>query len=251
MTKDYIAAQFENDQAEIIGIGSFNTLARISEKINRTRATPTSYLESGEPVNDHIIREPLSIQITGEVSDVFAGPVRANQIVRSAQASLGLVVQYLPTRTQSQISKVSALANDVSNAIEKADRLISPSNFASFISFSNDGGRTNIERFIDTMEGIYASDKLINVDAPFRSYKNMSLSVFDYERNNTTSSLSFNLQFVQFRFVESIFVVGDRPAKNPATANNGAQADEADKGIQEGKKSESLASKYLGGLFRD
>lgn len=252
MIKKYLAAQFKNDEAEPVGIGGFNTLAKVNEKVSRTRQSPTVYLEDGEPLNGHIIREPLMITIVGEVSDLHVAPVEANAIIREAEATLGLVTQFLPVRTQSQINKVSALANDVSGAIDKADSLIASSKkIASYLGFTGTQGKSNIEKFIDTMESIHDSDVLINIDAPFRTYKNMSLSLLDYERNNTTNSLSFTLEFMELRFTESIFVLDGNPAKNPSAANNGAQGSLVEKGIQEGKKVESILSKYIGGLFRD
>jgi len=74
--RDYINGQFENDgkDGEEVGIGGFTAFAQISEKFSRSAKVPTTFLEDGSHVNDHIIREPLTVSIEGNVSDVYAQP---------------------------------------------------------------------------------------------------------------------------------------------------------------------------------
>lgn len=232
----FLAGQFQNDEEEEVGIGGFVTAARLRERMARTRQVPTTYLEDGTAVSDHIIRDPLTISIEGEVSDVFVRPNPILERIREAQAQVGAVALYAPARTQSQLSRVSGLVGDVSGLINQVDQaLATAQNFGDYIGVTEgDGAKTNIEKFIDYMEGLHASDSLIKIDAPFRTYKNMAITLFNWERDNTTNSVSFSIEAQEFRFVETIFVEVSA-APNPAPGTNGQTQAEADKGAQEGE----------------
>jgi hypothetical protein len=233
LIRDYIDAQFSDDETVEVGIGGFKTFARVRERIAKTRDIPVTYLEDGSHTNDHIIRNPLVLSIEGSVSDVFVQPSPSLEIIRNTQAALGNITQYIPERTQSQISRISGIANDIARVADTVDSAIDNSQRPA--SYFGTAGKTNIEIFIDTMESIYSSDALIVIDAPFRTYKNMAVTSLDYERDNTASSINFSIEFQQFRFNESIFVKSVAASK-PSTANKGQQESVKDKGVQDGEK---------------
>lgn len=244
LVRDYTDAKFDNDEGESVGIGGFRTFAKIRERVSRTRDVPTTYLEDGMPSNDHIIRNPLVLSVEGNVSDVFIEDSESVEAIRSTETETGRILQYAPPRTQAQASRISAIVNDVNSAINVADSIINSTQKVASILTSS--GKSNIEAFIDVMESLDASDALIVIDAPFRSYKNMALTSLDYERNNETESLDFSLEFQEFRFNETIFVEG-KAAKNPSSANDGQQSDKSDKGVQDGKESGQSFLSYLFG----
>ena len=76
--RDYINGQFENDgkDGEEVGIGGFTAFAQVSEKFKSSASVPVTYLENGTHVNDHIIREPKTISIEGNVSDLFGSRMK-------------------------------------------------------------------------------------------------------------------------------------------------------------------------------
>jgi hypothetical protein len=242
LIRGYVDSKFDNDETESVGIGGFRTFAKIRERVLRTRDIPTTYLENGMPTNDHIIRNPLSLSIEGNVSDIFIEGSRSIELVRAAEESIGTITQYLPSRTQAQLSRLSGLVNDVNSAVNLANSVInSTQRIASILTSS---GKSNIEAFIDAMEALDSSDALITIDAPFRSYKNMVMTSLDYDRDNTTDSLNFSIEFTQFRFTETVFT---KSAKKPSSANNGQQSDEADKGVQNGEETGQSFLSYLFG----
>jgi len=247
--RDFIDGQFKDDEKEPVGIGGFTTTARVREVVRKSREVPTTFLEDGSHINDHIIRNPLTLSIEGSVSDVFQLPSPAIAALQEAQAQAGNITQYAPARTQAQVSRVSGLVADLTGAIDRVDAIIaSGQQAAEFLGFTGEEGKTNIEKFIDFIDGVHASDALIQIDMPFRTYRNMAITSVDYERNNQTDSLSFNIEAQQFRFADTIFVeVG--AAANPSAANNGQQAGESDKGAQEGEDvPESLLNQTLNAI---
>jgi hypothetical protein len=243
--RDFINGQFRDDETEEIGIGGFTTAARLRENVKRSREVPTTFLEDGTQLSDHIIRNPLVISIQGEVSDVYRRPSPVLQRIRETEAVVGAVALYAPARTQAQLSRVAALTGDVQALIDRADQAIETGqNVARFLGFTGDEGKTNIERFIDFIEGAHYSNALIRIDAPFRTYRNMAITLLDYERDNTTNSVRFNLEAQEVRVAETIFV--ETAARNPAPATNGQHQGESDKGVQEG---EEVPQSFVDSLF--
>lgn len=252
--RDFIDGAFENDEQEEVGIGGFITSARVREVTRKSRDVPTTFLEDGSHINDHIIRNPLTLSIEGSVSNVFRRPSPAVAAFQRSQAQVGNITQYAPSRTQAQISQVSGLAADLTGAIDQVDAVIaSGRQAAGFLGFTGDEGKTNIEKFIDFIDSVHASDTLIKIDMPFRTHDNMAVTSVEYERDNTSDSLKFTIEAQQFRFADTIFVKAG-PAPNPSAATNGQTDGQSDKGAQEGEDvPESLASQikgFVGGFLQ-
>jgi len=232
--REYLGSQFGSDEQEAVGIGGFTTAARVRERVSRSASVPVTFLEDGSHINDHIIRNPLSLSIDGNVSDSFAMPNPAIAALQSAQAQVGNITQYAPARTQAQISRVSGLANDFTNAIDKVDNFLDSSNrVASYLGLQDDTAKSNIENFIDTMESLQEGEQLISIDMPFRTYDQMYITSLEITRNNQTSALDFTMDLQQFRFADTIFaeIV---PAANPSSSTDGQTEGSKDKGVQEG-----------------
>jgi hypothetical protein len=243
--RDYLSSQFGNDEQEAVGIGGFITAARVSERVNRSASVPTTFLEDGSHINDHIIRNPLTLSIEGNVSDSFFMPSPVIAALQAAQAQSGSISQYAPARTQAQLSKVSGLATDFISAVDKVDNFLSSSNrVAAYLGFQEK--ESNIEDFIDTMESLQEGQQLISIDMPFRTYDQMYITSLEITRTNQTNSLDFTMELQQFRFADTIFVeISAAPAAS--TATNGQTESSKDKGVQEGADvPDSLLSSTLG-----
>jgi len=251
--RDYIDGQFKDDESQSVGIGGFTTAAIIKEDVKRTRDVPTTFLEDGTHINDHIIRNPLTLSIEGVISDVYINPSPVLAAIRAFETQVGAVAQYLPARTQSQISLIDGIVPDMQNRIDALDQAAQTGqNIAEYAGFTGSEGKSNIESFVDTMEGILNSDVLINIDAPFRKYENMSITSLSYTRDSTTKSMSFNIEAQQLRFAQTLFAQVSS-ASSPASGLDGQTSGEVDKGSQEGVEAPqsfiSSLSERFGGLF--
>jgi hypothetical protein len=232
--RDYLGSQFGSDEQEAVGIGGFTTAARVRERVSRSASVPVTFLEDGSHINDHIIRNPLTLSIEGNVSDAFFMPNPAIAALQAAQEQVGNITQYAPARTQAQVSRVSGLTNDFTNAIDKVDSFIeSSSRVASYLGLQDDTAKSNIENFIDTMESLQEGEQLISIDMPFRTYEQMYITSLEITRTNQTNSLDFTMELQQFRFADTIFTE-ITPAANPSAVTNGQTEGSKDKGVQEG-----------------
>lgn len=244
---DFIRGQFGNDAEQQVGIGGFTTMATVRERVVKTRDVPTTFLEDGSHINDHIIRNPLLITIEGNVSNTFVIPTAATELFQQGSSTLGAITQYAPARTQSELSKVASLATDITGALNALDQTIEGLQIPGLLG--GDTQKDNIDKFIDTLEGILASDALIKIDTIGRTYENMAITSLEYDRDNTTNSINFKIEAQQFRFVETAFVEVEIAAANPASANKGQQEGTADKGPQSGEEADEEFTSFFGTIL--
>jgi hypothetical protein len=248
--RDYLGGQFKNDsEEEDIGINGFTTAARVREIVKRSATIPVTFLENGTHINDHIIRDPLVLTIEGNVSDTFVLPNPAIAALQAAQTQVGSITQYAPARTQAQLSRVSGLANDFINAVDRVDSFLDASDRAAgYLGLQDDTAVSNIQKFIDDMEAAQASDQLISIDMPFKTYKQMYITSLETTRNNETNALDFVMELMQFQFAETLFA-DTGPAPDPSGNTNGQTEGSKDKGVQEGKEVPQSVLSSVGDYF--
>lgn len=230
---DYLDGQFQDEKQEEIGIGGFTALVRLREKYTRSSSVPTTFLENGDHINDHIIRNPLTLLIEGNVSDLFVKPSPFKEQIREVQDEIGTITSYVPDRTSAQVSVVSGLVADVGNAIDKIDAIIDAGKQLTNNFGVIEENVANIERFVDDMEAHYYSDYLIAIDMPYRRYDSMRITNLEVERDNQFNALNFRLEAQQVRFADTIYV-NVNIAPNPSIGTDGQTENLEDKGAQEG-----------------
>ncbi len=234
---DFLARQRPEAPTQEVGIGGFTALVRASERYKLTAEAPATPVEDGSFVNDHIILKPITLSIEGSVGDIH---LRASPPIRQfqrLQAEIGNVTsQYAPARTQSQLSQVSALANDLADAVRRADAALDAGEQAlDFFGNQDEGSKSLQEQFIDAMEALHFGQQVIAIDMPFRRHENMVILSFQANTDNITAETTFTIEAQQLQFAELQFVEVASPA-----AGLGGQTDpEVSKGTQEGEPVET------------
>lgn len=246
MIQDFINRQREGQPREEVGIGGFTMLARTRERYEYKSTIPSIPVEDGSFRNDHIILDPFTLSIDGNVSDVHLRPSPSVSAFRRGLAEVGNVAQFLPGKTQAQLSRAAGLVNDAADAVRRVNAAIDAGRQAlDFFGTKDSPSKTNIELFIDSMEALHLGKQLFAIDMPFRRHDNMVMTGLIVERNAEEEALSFTITAQKFRFVETIFV---EVARNPAGGTGGQTQPAANKGLQEGEPVEtSLLSSLSGG----
>ncbi len=233
---NFIDRQVADPQQNEIGIGGFTALVRISDRYALTAEMPSTPVEDGSFVNDHIIRKPMTLSIEGDVSDVH---LRGSPVIRQfqqAQAVIGdLSAKYAPARTQAQLQKISALANTAADAVRRIDSLIdSGQQILDYFGNEDTESKGLQEQFLDAMEALYNSGQVFAIDMPFRRHENMGITSFVAAYDNEINSTSFTLEVQQLRFADLQFV----EITTPASGLNGQTTGEVDQGTQDGEPAE-------------
>ena len=230
---DYVNRYLPGTPDKELGIGDFTAFVRVSESYKLTADVPATPVEDGSFINDHIILNPVTLVIEGSVSDVH---LRQDPTVREflrVQAEVGnLSSQYASPRTQSQLSKVSALANDAADAFRQLDALVAAGEQVAGLFGDKDPSNKPIrEQFLDAMEALYYGKQAFTIDMPYRQHTNMTITAFTSNTDNATDETTFTLEASQMRYAE-LQVVAIAPA--PASGVGGQLDDETNQGAQEG-----------------
>jgi hypothetical protein len=242
---DFINARRDPDVTQEVGIGGFRLFAKISETVKNTSQVPTAYVEDGSPVNDHIILDPLTVTIRGNVADLNVQPRERSQQLARLQAEIGNIAQYAPARTQSQISIANGIINQAADKIREIDAAIDAGEQAlDFFSGNEDATKAIQERFLDDMDALFYGKQLVTIDSQYRSYESMVITSFEHTKNNQIDAIEFTITAQQFRQAEIRLI--ELAAPNPSDGVGGQTDPTKDKGAQEGGEVESSLLSTLG-----
>lgn len=245
---DYIGGQFEDkDGKQKVGIAGFTMLARIDESVSLSSKAPTSYLEDGSFANDQVVLDPVLLDISGEVSDIYIERETAAEAATRVQAEIGNISsKYAGAKTQSQIQKANAIINDAADAARKVDQAVSDGRQAiSFLGNQDDESKGNRERFVDAMESAHYSRALVTIDMPFRQFTDMRIVSFVRSRDNKSNAVKFKIKAQKIRMAEVIYTDISKFFKSPSESLNKQTDEIVDKGVQEPKKPVSLAQSVI------
>jgi hypothetical protein len=234
---DFLNNKPDSTQKQEVGIGGFTTWVRVRDSYKLESEAPTSPVEDGSFVNDHIIRKPMTLTIEGSVADVHLRRTPPAPQLTRALAEVGNVTsQYAPARTQSQLSVIAAQANELTDAARAVDNLVDTGEQLLDLFGNKDGESKSIqEQFIDAMEAIYYASTVIDIDMQFRRHTNMVVLSFVASTDNQTDETTFTIEAQRLEFSELETVNISKPA-----AGTGGQLDApVDKGTQSGTETES------------
>ena len=229
-----------------IGIGGFTALVRVRESYSLTAEVPVTPVEDGSFVSDHIILEPLTLTIEGNVSDIHLRPSAVTREFTRGLAEIGNVSSlFAPSRTQSQLSRVAALRNEIDDAVRQADAVLDAGTQAlDYLGNRDTAGKDLAEQFIESMEALHFGKQVFAIDMPYRRHEGMVITSFQANRNNVPGSTNFTITAQKIRVADLQFV----ETKTPAAGTGGQLDGEKDKGAQEG---EDVERSLLSAIFGD
>ena len=222
-----------------IGIGGFSALVRVNESTTLTSKVPTTYLEDGSFAQDHIIIDPVILSIDGDVSEIHIKPTAFSEDLSRINSNVGVIAQYLPAKTQTQIQQANALIGDFTDRIRQVDKIIADGKQAlSFLGNQSPTGKDLQEKFIDAMESLHYGKQLVSIDMPYRRHDNMRITSVQVARDNKGKNIKFKITAQEVRFAATIFIDASEFMKSPAAGLGGQTDGVTDKGPQAGEEVE-------------
>ena len=234
MVKEFLQSKSDGtNKLEEIGIGGFKLFAKTKETTNYVSQAPTTYLEDGSFASDHIVLEPLTIEIEGSVSDNYIKPIERSRLIdRRTEAIIQTQLTRLP-ELRSQINKKIALVENLQSQYEKVERQIENP-----LGLLGDLDTENLrERFIEAMEKLYYGKQLISIDTEFRKFDSMRITNLSITKDNQNTAISFSISAQKVRIAKTQTVQIEKAFANPSAGLNGQGEDESDKGTQQGERS--------------
>lgn len=234
MIQDYLQANSDSsNKLEEIGIGGFKLFAKIRETTNYVSQAPTTYLEDGSFASDHIVLEPLTIEIEGSVSDVYIERSTQSRLLnRRTEKLIDTGLQKLPS-TQAELNKKTALIESLQSEYQRAERQIQ-NPLGEVGDTTNDNLR---ERFIESMEKLYYGKQLVSIDTEFRKFDSMRITNLSITKDNQNTAISFSISAQKVRIAKTQTTNIERVFANPTADLNGQAESEVDKGTQQGERS--------------
>lgn len=236
---DLLQGPGDKNKVTDMGIAGFKAASVTRKTVDAPAQAPTSWLENGSFVNDHIILDPVTQVVEGEVGDVFLQPSAFFEAFQEAQAGLGQAVGYLPEQTQAQVQRGVALAATVRDGVNQAQQAINAGQNAAEYFGLQESEKPLGEQFIDTIFAIRKARQLVQVELSGRTWDNMAIIGLSVTRDKEDRAVSFEVQFKQLRFAETLFVEPSDPFPEAGAGTNGSTEGERDKGAQSGEETES------------
>lgn len=246
---DGITESLNNTKKETeIGIGGFNLFARVSESVKYSSVVPTDVLEDGTNSTDDIIKNPISVSVTGEVGDLFVEEKTYPQLVGDAFSSVGEITAFLPPSGSQMIQRANQIDSqlrEVQLLAERVERIAG--NVIGLFDNSASESKTQQAKFIEYMEAIHFSGQPISLSTEYRDYENMALADLTISCDNETKAIKFTASFVQINYLQLIYVEISKKYASPSSSMAGKTSDVADKGGQNPET--NTETSLLGSLF--
>lgn len=236
------------DKTQQLGIGGFKLFARVSDNVTFSKNIPDHVLEDGVVIGDHQTKQPISLQIQGNIGDVVEQGRDYPKVVPELNP-IGEIRSFIPARTASQLQAIERINDQLREAVLIAERAqkIASDPYGAVFGFSN---RKPIkQQFYDYMETLYFSDTLTTVSTEFKNYKNMALESLEIGTNNTTGQVEFSATFKEFRIRKLVYSPIEQFFSSPSNSVAGKVASETNQGAQnpeESPKEQSLLSAMVG-----
>jgi len=246
---DLLQGPGEKNKVTDLGVAGFKAASVTRKTVEANATAPTAWLEDGPFVHDHIILDPVTQVVEGEVGDVYLQQSPEFEAFQEAQAGLGQAVGYLPEQTQAQVQRGVALAATVRDGVNQAQQAISAGeNVAQYFGLQ-ESEKPLGEQFVDTIMAIRNARQLIQVELSGRKWDNMAIVGVSVTRDNEDRAIAFEISFQQLRFAQTVFQDPSDPFPDAGAGTNGSTQGAKDKGAQSGEETESSALFELGEAF--
>jgi len=229
---------------QAVGIGGYVAGARVKESVTKTSKVTQSVVEDGSTISDHIINNPVILQIEGDLGNVSAFSGNPHKSGRSSNSLLGVISSFLPTRTKVQVQKLShtintidRVATDIGNALSGSGNI--------FDAFSPLLTKDEKQRFYQYFDGIYKNKILIDVEMPDKTYQNMAMTYFNVSEFGG-NYLSYKFTFQEVRIAVTQSVDSSEFTKNPGDGTKSQTSKTAKKGTVSGSHAGDVSSKTSG-----
>jgi len=175
-----------DSEYEKIGIGGFYFYASTSEGATKTATVTANPVENGSTINDHIIKNPTTITISGEVADIFIETPEP-LLLQGLVPPIGIIQDYLPGRTQTQISKINGMLATANDYYIAADTAIKKG--AQLYDFFTDkqADKSITSKFLEFFDTVYESSSILDVECIDKIFKNMAITSFVTNKLNTNN----------------------------------------------------------------
>jgi hypothetical protein len=229
-------------------IEGFVINGKLNETIEQKAEVTSNLVESGVIITDHIIVQPATITITGEVSDVEFLPKDPQQqaIDKRINKINDIIMPFIPPRTTFQINKIQSMVNKVDKYIDLATEEVKKG-LQIYELVNPASGITRQQAFTAFFSMLLKAKTPITLTTKNKIWLNMALVGFS-ETSDQNSFLSFSFTFQELRFAQTETIAVEQ-AKNPSSQAKDQVQEKVDIGQQNEKVNDAsiLQQSYVRG----
>ena len=178
------------------------------------------YMEDNSVVNDHIVRKPIEVTLTGLIGElVYKKPEGIVADISMVSGTLSIVDTYLGDYSPQALQKANLLlgqiqknANMLSQLGQKAQNMVK--------AFSGDGQYKTMQQVAyNELKALYDNDKLLTLQTPHAYYENMKIKDLSFTQDEDSESYSdISVTLKEIRFAKTTTT-----KKNTGDNRNGTQ----------------------------
>lgn len=240
---DKASKYLKGDDKEPIGIGGYVAGVRLKEDTTYTSNVTTNTVEDGAEINDHIINNPIIVNIEGEVGDVEKKPDPLIQAYKKAMRNVGVVTKYLPKRTQGQISKINSTVLKINDLLNRVDSIIDDG-MQIYRLFKPLDTKSEQEKFFEYFEKIHNTKQLLDIEMPYKIYRNMALISLTINKEGG-NYLGYKMTFQEVRFAKLVVESSGKYIKKSSSSTKKQTDKKTNKGTQNTTKASETKKQSL------
>jgi len=226
---DGLANKFIVKPKTVTGIGGFVFDYEGETNVSIQADITDHYLETNEPVQDHIAIHPIKMTLRGYVAElVQLKPTGLLGALEQIQNRLTTVPAYLGKYTPGAISTIQKAISKTQNTVNTIDQSLARiKNIVGLFSKSVQG-RTNQERAYNKLQSLMVTRQLMFVETPYGTFNNMAIESLVLVQDDTTKMWSDitvtmkRMNFVDIQTSTLDFRSGRNGPQSQGTVNQGA-----------------------------
>lgn len=222
---------------ELVLIGGFTALCYTNDSTTLSSDVPDHFLEDGSVSADHIIKNPIILDISGNASDIFISRLTDITLAKRLDSSAGIISRYTGFKTNGQINQIRALGLTVLDAFNKVEQAIDDGQSLFGMFGSSNSSKPDSQWFYLYMENLYETKTPIKIEVQYRVFKNMVVTNFSRVRVvNFANGFNWTISAKQIRFEEIEEIYTGPLSRFLSQGINGQGGASSENGVQAGKK---------------
>lgn len=184
------------------------------------------YIETNSAIQDHIALAPITITLTGIVSDIVVQKSKLEQFTQQILDRLTPLGVLSPQQSQSARQALNEIQRLQSAAVAVANQFNDVAGL-----FSDNAGKNSQQKAYSTLEGMFLNRKNLSVETPWKTFTSMAVESCSFSQKEDSKNVSYiSITLKQIRTVSALITTGTLGA-----GRRSAQASEnTDKGTVKG-----------------
>lgn len=234
------------------GIAGFKFNIPQKEQVQMQSDVTDHYVDTNNPVQDHIARKPVTITLQGLQGEYFYSVNQIEDTLAKVIPTISLVKQFLP-KLQPEVMRLKTFKRNYNNEIVKVGaahinaKVLTPISFREKFNVAWDALdgvdlfklfqemykiKSSQTRAFMFFEALWRQKAPFTVETTWKRYENMVITNVQPLRDNNADITDFTLSFKQINVTASLY----RSYNNAAGRTRQQLAEIVKKGVDKGKK---------------